>query len=157
MPFMQSVENFSPEEAVGRSLTGSYQTLSSTFGNRKDIKILGYLEGPVVRTLLFKDIPLQREVKIMVIWTEALSLWPAFLSRKMLRGWGSAQLLEAMRSCYRRWTSRHQSDLPRLPHRLLRSMPLANEGLSQSTYAGATWFDMVWENPRLKLQKIIAS
>ena len=28
-----------------------------------------------------------------------------------------------------------------------------NEGLSQSTYAGATWFDMVWENPSFKLQK----
>lgn len=28
-----------------------------------------------------------------------------------------------------------------------------NEGLSKSTYAGASWFDMVWENPSLKLQK----
>ena len=69
------LENFSPEEAVSHeSLAAHIQTLSSTFlVAEKDSKILGYLEGPVRPERYLKDISFQRRLKIMVIWTVALS------------------------------------------------------------------------------------
>ena len=122
------LENFSPEEAVSReSLAAHIQTLSSTFlVAEKDGKILGYLEGPVRPERYLKDISFTEEIEDYGHLDGGFISLTSLSISKDAQGTGvGRKLLEAF----------------------------VNEGLSKSTYAGATWFDMVWENPSLKLQK----
>ena len=151
------LENFSPEEAVSReSLSAHIQTLSSTFlVAEKDGKILGYLEGPVRPERYLKDISFTEEIEDYGHLDGGFISLTSLSISKDAQGMGvGRKLLVAMKEIAIA-DERHGINLT--CHDYLTAYyekhAFVNEGLSQSTYAGATWFDMVWENPSLKLQK----
>ena len=144
------LENFSPEEAVSReSLAAHIQTLSSTFlVAEKDGKILGYLEGPVRPERYLKDISFTEEIEDYGHLDGGFISLTSLSISKDAQGMGvGRKLLEAMK----------EIAIADERHDYLTAYyekhDFVNEGLSKSTYAGAAWFDMVWENPSLKLQK----
>ena len=144
------LENFSPEEAVSReSLAAHIQTISSTFlVAEKDDKILGYLEGPVRPERYLKDISFTEDIEDYGHLEGGFISLTSLSILKEAQGMGvGRKLLEAMKEIAIA-DERHGINLT-----CYEKHAFVNEGLSKSTYAGAAWFDMVWENPSLKLQK----
>ena len=126
------LENFSLEEAVSReSLAAHIQTLSSTFlVAEKDSKILGYLEGGFIS---LTSLSISKDAQGMGV------------GRKLLEAMKEIAIADERHginlTCHDYLTAYYEKHA------------FVNEGLSKSTYAGAAWFDMVWENPSLKLKK----
>ena len=116
---------------------------------------MGYLEGPVHPERYLNDISFTEEIEDYGHLDGGFISLTSLSISKDAQGMGIGHmLLEAMKEIAIA-DERHGINLT--CHDYLTAYyekhAFVNEGLSQSTYADATWFDMVWENPRLKLQK----
>lgn len=144
------LENFSPEEAMSEEVLAAHIRICRTsfLVAEKEDQLLGYLEGPVLPDRHLRDQSFTSEVEDRssepqgYISITSLSISPA------TQGLGlGSQLLEAMKEVARR-DGRLGINLTCHDYLLTyyEKQGFRNEGLSQSTYAGEVWYDMVWEN-----------
>lgn len=145
------LDNFSPEEAISREILATHiQEIGGTFlVAEKEGRILGYLEGPVRPERHLQDISFTQEIQDFPETEGGFISITSLSIAKDAQGLGVGRaLLTAMKDLARR-SERQGINLT--CHDYLTAYyerhDFANEGLSQSQYAGETWYDMVWENP----------
>lgn len=144
------VANFSEEEAIPKDVLADHiQKIQTSFlVAEQDGALLGYLEGPVVKERHLKDSSFTAVEDFSedpggFISITSLSIAPE------AQGLGVGKiLLDTMKEIARR-DGREGINLTchdyLIPY--YEKHGFVNEGLSQSTYAGEIWYDMVWENP----------
>ena len=149
------LENFSPEEAISREILAAHiQRIGSTFlVAEKNGELLGYLEGPVRPERYLVDGSFTAEIEDFHQMEGGYISITSLSISKSAQGLGVGKaLLEAMKDLARS-SERHGINLT--CHDYLTAYyekhDFVNEGLSQSSYAGEVWYDMVWENPHIKL------
>lgn len=152
LPAIYAIEvaNFSEAEAIPEhTLAEHIQTIQASFlVAEEDGQILGYLEGPVVKERHLKD----SSFTAVEDWSQELGGYISITSLSITpeaqsRGLGK-MLLAQMKEIAQR---DGRAGINLTCHDYLipyyEKHGFINEGLSQSTYAGEIWYDMVWENP----------
>ena len=128
------LENFSLEEAIPRSVFEAHlrEIQTSFLVAEKEGRILGYIEGPVVPHRHLHDQSFTEEIK-------DYSHQPGgYISITCLSIAKEAQALEHEReginlTCHDYLIAYYEKH------------GFVNEGISQSSFAGETWYDMVWQ------------
>ena len=132
------LENFSLEEAIPRSVFEAHlQEIQTSFlVAEKEGRILGYIEGPVVPHRHLHDQSFTEEIK-------DYSHQPGgYISVTCLSIAKEAQALGVGKRLLK--TLKEVA----LEHDLIayyEKHGFVNEGISQSNFAGETWYDMVWQ------------
>ena len=143
------LENFSLEEAIPRSVFEAHlrEIQTSFLVAEKEGRILGYIEGPVVPHRYLDDQSFTEEIKDYshkpggYISVNCLSI----AKEAQALGVGK-RLLKALKEV----ALEHEREGINLTcHDYLiayyEKHGFVNEGISQSSFAGETWYDMVWQ------------
>lgn len=145
------LENFGPEEALSREILEIHiQKLTTSFlVAERGGQMLGYLEGPVRPERHLVDQSFTSEVKdYSHLPNHYISLTSLSISKNAQNMGLGRSLLDAMKEIAIR---DQRLGINLTCHDYLVSYyekhGFINEGLSQSTYAGEIWYDMVWETP----------
>ena len=145
------LENFGPEEALSREILEVHiQKLTTSFlVAERGGQMLGYLEGPVRPERHLVDQSFTSEVKdYSHLPNHYISLTSLSISKNAQNMGLGRSLLDAMKEIAIR---DQRLGINLTCHDYLVSYyekhGFINEGLSQSTYAGEVWYDMVWETP----------
>jgi len=143
------LENFSLEEAIPRSVFEVHlrEIQTSFLVAEKEGRILGYIEGPVVPHRHLHDQSFTEEVEDYSHRSGGYISVPSLSVAKEAQALGvGKKLLTALKEV----ALEHEREGINLTcHDYLISYyekhGFVNEGLSQSTYAGETWYNMVWK------------
>ena len=146
------IENFSLEEAIPRSVFEAHlrEIQTSFLVAEREGRILGYIEGPVVPHRHLQDQSFTEEaedhghrsggyisVTCLSIAKEAQALGVGKRLLTALKEVALEQEREGINlTC-------HDYLIP-----YYEKHGFVNEGISQSNFAGETWYDMVWENKK---------
>ena len=143
------LENFSVEEAIPRSVFEVHlrEIQTSFLVAEKEGKIIGYIEGPVVPHRYLQDQSFTEEIKDYSHETGGYISVTCLSIAKEVQGLGLGQkLLTALKEVA---LEDEREGINLTCHDYLiayyEKHGFVNEGLSQSTFAGETWYDMVWE------------
>lgn len=143
------LENFSAEEALSRSVFEAHlrEIQTSFLVAEKEGRILGYVEGPVVPQRHLQDQSFTENVEdhsqksggyisvtCLSVAKEAQALG---LGKKLLNALKQVALEHEREGIN---LTCHDYLLP-----YYEKHGFVNEGLSQSTFAGESWYDMVWK------------
>ena len=143
------LENFSVEEAISRSVFEAHlrKIQTSFLVAEKEGKVIGYIEGPVIPHRYLQDRSFTESI-------EDHSHGPrGYISVTCLSIAKEAQALgvgKRLLTALKEVAIEHEREGINLTcHDYLISYyekhGFVNEGLSQSTFAGEKWYDMVWE------------
>lgn len=143
------LENFSLEEAIPRSVFEAHfrEIQTSFLVAEKEGRVLGYIEGPVVPDRHLQDQSFTEEVEDHSHWSGGYISVTSLSVAKEAQALGvGKKLLTALKEV----ALEHEREGINLTcHDHLISYyekhGFVNEGLSQSTYAGETWYNMVWK------------
>ena len=142
------LENFSIEEAIPRSvLKHICEKFRPHSGCRKEGRIMGYIEGPVGPHRHLQDQSFTEKIEDHSHEPGGYISVTCLSIAKEAQGLGLGQkLLTALKEL----ALEHEREGINLTcHDYLityyEKQGFVNEGLSQSTFAGETWYDMVWE------------
>ena len=146
------LENFSLEEAIPRSVFEAHlrEIQTSFLVAEKEGRVLGYIEGPVVLHRHLQDQSFTEEVE------DHSHRSGGYISVTCL---SIAKEAQALGVCKRLLTAlkevaveqeREGINLTCHDYLILyyEKHGFVNEGISQSNFAGETWYDMVWENKK---------
>ncbi|KXT73537.1 putative arylalkylamine n-acetyltransferase [Streptococcus sp. DD10] len=147
------IANFSVEEAISKDILAEHiRTIKTSFLlAEEEGEIVGYIEGPVVKGRHLKDSSFFEVQDFSHEKGGYISITSLSIAQKaQSQGLGSL-LLQAMKNLAIK-DSRQGLNLTCHDYLIAyyEKQGFINEGLSASTYAGETWYDMVWENPQLK-------
>ena len=146
------LENFSLEEAIPRSVFEAHlrEIQTSFLVAEKEGRVLGYIEGPVVLHRHLQDQSFTEEVEDHShrsggdIFVTCLSI----AKEAQALGVGK-RLLTALKEVA---VEQEREGINLTCHDYLilyyEKHGFVNEGISQSNFAGETWYDMVWENKK---------
>ncbi len=148
------LENFSVEEAIPRSVFEAHlrEIQTSFLVAEKEGKIIGYIEGPVGPHRHLQDQSFTEEIEDHSHEPGGYISVTCLSIAKEAQGIGLGQkLLTALKGL----ALEHEREGINLTcHDYLiayyEKHGFVNEGLSQSTFAGETWYDMVWEANTLR-------
>ena len=143
------LENFSVEEAIPRSVFEAHlrEIQTSFLVAEKEGKMIGYIEGPVGPHRHLQDQSFTEEIEDHSHEPGGYISVTCLSIAKEAQGIGLGQkLLTALKGL----ALEHEREGINLTcHDYLivyyEKHGFVNEGLSQSTFAGETWYDMVWE------------
>ena len=145
------LENFGPEEALSREILEIHiQKLTTSFlVAERGGQMLGYLEGPVRPERHLVDQSFTSEVKdYSHLPNHYISLTSLSISKNAQNMGLGRSLLDAMKEIAVR---DQRLGINLTCHDYLvayyEKHGFINEGVSQSTYAGEVWYDMLWKNP----------
>ena len=146
------LENFSFEEAIPRSV---FETLlreiqTSFLVAEKEGRILGYIEGPVVPHRHLQDQSFTEEVEDHSHRSGGYISVTCLSIAKEAQALGvGKRLLTALKEVA---VEQEREGINLTCHDYLipyyEKHGFVNEGISQSNFAGETWYDMVWENKK---------
>lgn len=149
------LDNFGLEESISREVLAAHiQKIGSSFLVAEEKgEILGYLEGPIRPERYLVDTSFTAQIEDLPDLDGGYISITSLSVSKTAQGLGVGKaLLEAMKELARN-QERHGINLT--CHDYLTAYyekhDFINEGISQSAFAGQVWYDMVWENPHLKL------
>lgn len=144
-------ENFGQEEALSRDILEAHiQKLTTSFlVAERDGQILGYLEGPVRPERHLVDQSFTSEVEDYSHLTDHyISLTSLSIAKNAQNMGLGRSLLNAMKDIAVR---DQRLGINLTCHDYLvayyEKHGFINEGVSQSTYAGEVWYDMLWKTP----------
>ena len=148
------LENFSVEEAIPRSVFEAHlrEIQTSFLVAEKAGRIMGYIEGPVCPHRHLQDQSFTEEIEDHSHEPGGYISVTCLSIAKEAQGLGLGQkLLTALKKL----ALEHEREGINLTcHDYLityyEKHGFVNEGLSQSTFAGETWYDMVWEANTLR-------
>ena len=126
------LENFSIEEAIPRSVFEAHlrEIQTSFLVAEKEGKIIGYIEGPVGPQRHLQDQSFTEEI-------EDYGHEPGGYISVTLKDLALTNEREGINlTCHDYLIAYYEKH------------GFVNEGLSQSTFAGETWYDMVWEGKK---------
>ena len=145
-------ENFGPEEALSRDILEAHiQKLTTSFlVAERDGQILGYLEGPVRPERHLVDQSFTSEVEdYSHLIGHYISLTSLSIDKNAQNMGLGRSLLNAMKDIAIR---DQRLGINLTCHDYLvayyEKHGFINEGVSQSTYAGEVWYDMLWKTPK---------
>ena len=145
-------ENFGPEEALSREILEAHiQKLTTSFlVAERDGQISGYLEGPVRPERHLVDQSFTSEVEDYSRLTDHyISLTSLSIDKNAQNMGLGRSLLNAMKDIAIR---DQRLGINLICHDYLvayyEKHGFINEGVSQSTYAGEVWYDMLWKTPK---------
>ena len=145
-------ENFGPEEALSREILEAHiQKLTTSFlVAERDGQILGYLEGPVRPERHLVDQSFTSEVEdYSHLIGHYISLTSLSIDKNAQNMGLGRSLLNAMKDIAIR---DQRLGINLTCHDYLvtyyEKHGFINEGVSQSTYAGEVWYDMLWKTPK---------
>ena len=146
------IENFSLEEAIPRSVFEAHlQEIQNSFlVAEKEGRILGYIEGPVVPQRHLQDQSFTEEVEDHSHRSGGYISVTCLSIAKEAQALGvGKRLLTALKEVA---LEQEREGINLTCHDYLipyyEKHGFVNEGISQSNFAGETWYDMVWENKK---------
>ena len=146
------LENFSLEEAIPRSVFEAHlQEIQTSFlVAEKEGRILGYIEGPVVPHRHLQDQSFTEEVEDHShISGGYISVTCLSIAKEAQDLGVGKRLLTALKEVA---VEQEREGINLTCHDYLilyyEKHGFVNEGISQSNFAGETWYDMVWENKK---------
>ena len=146
------LENFGPEEALSREILEIHiQKLTTSFlVAERGGQMLGYLEGPIRPERHLVDQSFTSEVKdYSHLPNHYISLTSLSISKNAQNMGLGRSLLDAMKEIAIR---DQRLGINLTCHDYLvayyEKHGFINEGVSQSTYAGEVWYDMLWKTPK---------
>ena len=146
------LENFSLEEAIPRSVFEAHlrEIQTSFLVAEKEGRVLGYIEGPVVLHRHLQDQSFTEEVEDHSHRSGGYISVTCLSIAKEAQALGvGKRLLTALKEVAVEQESErinlkcHDYLIP-----YYEKHGFVNEGISQSNFAGETWYDMVWENKK---------
>ena len=144
------LENFSLEEAIPRSVFEAHlrEIQTSFLVAEKEGRVLGYIEGPVVLHRHLQDQSFTEEVEDHSHRSGGYISVTCLSIAKEALGVGK-RLLTALKEVA---VEQEREGINLTCHDYLilyyEKHGFVNEGISQSNFAGETWYDMVWENKK---------
>ena len=146
------LENFSLEEAIPRSVFEAHlrEIQTSFLVAEKEGRVLGYIEGPVVPHRHLQDQSFTEEVEDHShISGGYISVTCLSIAKEAQDLGVGKRLLTALREVA---VEQEREGINLTCHDYLilyyEKHGFVNEGISQSNFAGETWYDMVWENKK---------
>ena len=146
------LENFSLEEAIPRSVFEAHlrEIQTSFLVAEKEGRILGYIEGPVVPQRHLQDQSFTEEVEDHSHRSGGYISVTCLSIAKEAQALGvGKRLLTALKEVA---LEQEREGINLTCHDYLipyyEKHGFVNEGISQSNFAGETWYDMVWENKK---------
>ena len=146
------LENFSLEEAIPRSVFEAHlcEIQTSFLVAEKEGRILGYIEGPVVPHRHLQDQSFTEEVEDHSHRSGGYISVTCLSIAKEAQDLGvGKRLLTALKEVA---VEQEREGINLTCHDYLipyyEKHGFVNEGISQSNFAGETWYDMVWENKK---------
>ena len=146
------LENFSLEEAIPRSVFEAHlrEIQTSFLVAEKEGRILGYIEGPVVPDRHLQDQSFTEEVEDYSHRSGGYISVTCLSIAKEAQALGvGKRLLTALKEVA---VEQEREGINLTCHDYLipyyEKHGFVNEGISQSNFAGETWYDMVWENKK---------
>ena len=143
------LENFSLEEAIPRSVFEAHlrEIQTSFLVAEKEGRVLGYIEGPVVPNRHLQDQSFTEEI------ADHSHKYGGYISVTCLSIAKEAQALgvgKRLLTALKEVALEHEREGINLTcHDYLipyyEKHGFVNEGVSQSTFAGESWYDMVWQ------------
>ena len=146
------LENFSLEEAIPRSVFEAHlrEIQTSFLVAEKEGRVLGYIEGPVVPHRHLQDQSFTEEVEDHSHISDGYISVTCLSIAKEAQDLGvGKRLLTALKEVA---VEQEREGINLTCHDYLilyyEKHGFVNEGISQSNFAGETWYDMVWENKK---------
>ncbi|MFS9298005.1 GNAT family N-acetyltransferase [Streptococcus mitis] len=146
------LENFSLEEAIPRSVFEAHlrEIQTSFLVAEKEGRVLGYIEGPVVPHRHLQDQSFTEEVEDHShISGGYISVTCLSIAKEAQDLGVGKRLLTALKEVA---VEQEREGINLTCHDYLilyyEKHGFVNEGISQSNFAGETWYDMVWENKK---------
>ena len=146
------LENFSLEEAIPRSVFEAHlrEIQTSFLVAEKEGRVLGYIEGPVVPHRHLQDQSFTEEVEDHShISGGYISVTCLSIAKEAQDLGVGKRLLTALKEVA---VEQEREGINLTCHDYLilyyEKHGFGNEGISQSNFAGETWYDMVWENKK---------
>ena len=146
------LENFSLEEAIPRSVFEAHlrEIQTSFLVAEKEGRVLGYIEGPVVPHRHLQDQSFTEEVEDHShISGGYISVTCLSIAKEAQDLGVGKRLLTALKEVA---VEQEREGINLICHDYLipyyEKHGFVNEGISQSNFAGETWYDMVWENKK---------
>ena len=146
------LENFSLEEAIPRSVFEAHlrEIQTSFLVAEKEGRVLGYIEGPVVPHRHLQDQSFTEEVEDHSHRSGGYISVTCLSIAKEAQDLGvGKRLLTALKEVA---VEQEREGINLTCHDYLilyyEKHGFVNEGISQSNFAGETWYDMVWENKK---------
>lgn len=146
------LENFSLEEAIPRSVFEAHfrEIQTSFLVAEKEGRVLGYIEGPVVLHRHLQDQSFTEEVEDHSHRSGGYISVTCLSIAKEAQALGvGKRLLTALKEVA---VEQEREGINLTCHDYLilyyEKHGFVNEGISQSNFAGETWYDMVWENKK---------
>ena len=146
------LENFSLEEAIPRSVFEAHlrEIQTSFLVAEKEGRVLGYIEGPVVPHRHLQDQFFTEEVEDHSHRSGGYISVTCLSIAKEAQALGvGKRLLTALKEVA---VEQEREGINLTCHDYLilyyEKHGFVNEGISQSNFAGETWYDMVWENKK---------
>lgn len=146
------LENFSLEEAIPRSVFEAHlrEIQTSFLVAEKEGRVLGYIEGPVVLHRHLQDQSFTEEVEDHSHRSGGYISVTCLSIAKEAQDLGvGKRLLTALKEVA---VEQEREGINLTCHDYLipyyEKHGFVNEGISQSNFAGETWYDMVWENKK---------
>ena len=146
------LENFSLEEAIPRSVFEAHlrEIQTSFLVAEKEGRVLGYIEGPVVLHRHLQDQSFTEEVEDHShISGGYISVTCLSIAKEAQDLGVGKRLLTALKEVA---VEQEREGINLTCHDYLilyyEKHGFVNEGISQSNFAGETWYDMVWENKK---------
>ena len=146
------LENFSLAEAIPRSVFEAHlrEIQTSFLVAEKEGRVLGYIEGPVVLHRHLQDQSFTEEVEDHSHRSGGYISVTCLSIAKEAQALGvGKRLLTALKEVA---VEQEREGINLTCHDYLipyyEKHGFVNEGISQSNFAGETWYDMVWENKK---------
>ena len=146
------LENFSLEEAIPRSVFEAHlrEIQTSFLVAEKEGRVLGYIEGPAVLHRHLQDQSFTEEVEDHSHRSGGYISVTCLSIAKEAQALGvGKRLLTALKEVA---VEQEREGINLTCHDYLipyyEKHGFVNEGISQSNFAGETWYDMVWENKK---------
>ena len=146
------LENFSLEEGLPRSVFEAHlrEIQTSFLVAEKEGRVLGYIEGPVVLHRHLQDQSFTEEVEDHSHRSGGYISVTCLSIAKEAQALGvGKRLLTALKEVA---VEQEREGINLTCHDYLipyyEKHGFVNEGISQSNFAGETWYDMVWENKK---------
>ena len=150
--FEIELENFSLEEAIPRSVFEAHlrEIQTSFLVAEKEGRVLGYIEGPVVPHRHLQDQSFTEEIADHSHKSGGYISITCLSIAKEAQALGvGKRLLTALKEVA---VEQEREGINLTCHDYLilyyEKHGFVNEGISQSNFAGETWYDMVWENKK---------
>ena len=146
------LENFSIEEAIPHSVFEAHlrEIQTSFLVAEKEGKIIGYIEGPVVPHRYLQDQSFTEDIKDYSHEPGGYISVTCLSIAKEAQGIGLGQKLLTTLKELALEDEREGINLTCHDYLIAyyEKHGFVNEGLSQSTFAGETWYDMIWEGKK---------